>query len=206
MTGRPTDHPTPFGLTWTDVRRDGSRSGVGPAAGWFQPAINTNMSADSARAAADPHGPGRHSPRDNTVTTNAVSTMSRSFARVAPTGVFIGSGSNGQATRKVEGLVVRLDRGSSNLPGRIKGPARAGLSSLSARAVDPDDNAVTTPRMSRGHGGCRPCLSIMTVDCESPEDGTRTAGAGRGVRYPCPAGAEASAELTSLPAQVATPA
>ena len=28
-------------------------------------------------------------------------------------------GKDGRGTRKVEGLVVRLDRGSSNLPGRI---------------------------------------------------------------------------------------
>jgi hypothetical protein len=57
--------------------------------------------------------------RDNTVTTNAPSTRSRSSSRVEQMGVATAFGRNVQFMRKVEGLVVRLDRGSSNLPRRI---------------------------------------------------------------------------------------
>ena len=45
--------------------------------------------------------------------------------------------------------------------------------------ADPRDNAVTTPRLSRGQGGRRLILSIMTLDHEAPEDGTRTAASAR---------------------------
>ncbi len=56
--------------------------------------------------------------RDNTVTTNALSTRSRSSIIPDEMGVSAALGNDGQRLRKVEGLVVRLDRGSSNLPGR----------------------------------------------------------------------------------------
>ena len=68
-----------------------------------------------------------HMPRDNTVTTNALSTTSRSS--IVPDGICISAavGKGGQGVRKVEGLVVRLDRGSSNLPGRIGRPRKHGV-------------------------------------------------------------------------------
>ena len=59
------------------------------------------------------------SARDNTVTTNALSTRSRSSTILDGMGFSVAVANNGHVLRKVEGLVVRLDRGSSNLPGRI---------------------------------------------------------------------------------------
>ena len=64
--------------------------------------------------------------RDNTVTTNAQSTKSKSSSRADRMCVSAAFGRIWQSARKVEGLVVRLDRGSSNLPGRIS--HSAGLS------------------------------------------------------------------------------
>ena len=65
--------------------------------------------------------------RDNTVTTNVLSRRSGSSMIAEAMGVAATVGKDGQPLRKVEGLVVRLDRGSSNLPGRIKGPAYVGV-------------------------------------------------------------------------------
>jgi hypothetical protein len=56
--------------------------------------------------------------RDNTVTTNALSIRFRSSIVTDEMGVSAAVGKDRQVGRKVEGLVVRLDRGSSNLPGR----------------------------------------------------------------------------------------
>jgi hypothetical protein len=86
----------------------------------------------SAQSAGEVRPVGRV--RDNTVTTTALSSRSRSSIVPDEMCVSAAVGKDGQAARKVEGLVVRLDRGSSNLPGRIKGPAMAGLFSVSARA------------------------------------------------------------------------
>jgi hypothetical protein len=57
--------------------------------------------------------------RDNTMTTKALRTRSRSSIVRDEMGVSAAIGKHGHGLRKVEGLVVRLDRGSSNLPGRI---------------------------------------------------------------------------------------
>src|SRR5688572_17290377 len=65
--------------------------------------------------------------RDNTVATNAPSTTSRSSSRADQMYVSTPSGPIWQSARKVEGLVVRLDRGSSNLPGRIGKPRKCGV-------------------------------------------------------------------------------
>ena len=45
-------------------------------------------------------------------------------------GVSAAVGQDGQVARKFEGLVVRLDRGSSNLPGRMKKPRERGFALL----------------------------------------------------------------------------
>src|ERR671911_2889262 len=61
--------------------------------------------------------------RDNTLTTTGTSTRSTSSMRMDKrVGFRLVDGM--QSVRKVEGLVVRLDRGSSNLPGRISHVAR----------------------------------------------------------------------------------
>jgi hypothetical protein len=72
--------------------------------------------------------------RDNTVTTNALSTRSRSSIVPDEMGVSAAVLKDGQVARKVEGLVVRLDRGSSNLPGRIFPSLRGFLNSPASRA------------------------------------------------------------------------
>jgi hypothetical protein len=81
--------------------------------------------------------------RDNTVATNAASTTSRSSSRADQMCVSTALGRIGQVARKVEGLVVRLDRGSSNLPGRIF----ALFAGLSRRRAD---------RSRRGQGFAMP--------------------------------------------------
>ena len=74
---------------------------------------------------------------DNTVATNALSTRSRS-STIADGMRDSGTvGNDGEELRKVEGLVTFTGRGSSNLPGRIKGPASVSLSPASARGVRP---------------------------------------------------------------------
>jgi hypothetical protein len=84
-----------------------------------------------------------------------------------------------QSTRKVEGLVVRLDRGSSNLPGRTERPANRRLSLSSVTGVSlrgrSYDSAVTTPRLLGTHCGCRCSLLVIAVDHDPEEDGTGTA-------------------------------
>jgi hypothetical protein len=49
--------------------------------------------------------------------------------------------------------------------------------------ADPCDNAVTTPRVSRDQGGRRVILSVITLDHEAPEDGTRAAAFARAFRF-----------------------
>jgi hypothetical protein len=71
------------------------------------------------RASGSPGSVELPRPRDNTVTTNALSTTSRSSIVRDEMCVSAAIGTIEQVARKVEGLVVRLDRGSSNLPGRI---------------------------------------------------------------------------------------
>jgi hypothetical protein len=77
----------------------------------------------------------REASRDSAVTTNAPSTRSKSSSRVDEMAASTAFGRIKHAARKVEGLVTFTGRGSSNPPGRTKAPARAGLSSVSARAL-----------------------------------------------------------------------
>jgi len=72
--------------------------------------------------------PSRRTPsaRDSTVTTNGLSTRSRSSSVPDEMCSSAAVGRDGQFVPKVEGLVVRLDRGSSNLPGRIGKPRQRG--------------------------------------------------------------------------------
>ena len=93
------------------------------------------------------HAAPRHRlpPPDNTVTTNALSTRSRSSMIPDAMGALGAEGKDGQVARKVEGPVVRLDRGSSNLPGRTKGRARASLFFACRRGLRLGVDAVTTP-------------------------------------------------------------
>jgi len=75
-------------------------------------------------------------PRDNTVTTNALSTWSRSSTVLDGMRESVSVGRERQAVRKVEGLVTFTGRGSSNLPGRIGKPRKRGaFVVLRARAV-----------------------------------------------------------------------
>ena len=70
------------------------------------------------------------------MTTNALSTRSRSSIVADGMCIQAAVGKDGQVARKVEGLVVRLDRGSSNLPGRIGKPRKRGVfCCLGTRAV-----------------------------------------------------------------------
>ena len=69
------------------------------------------------------------------MTTNAPSTRSRSSNSPDATCSSVAVGKGGQGKLKVEGLVVRLDRGSSNLPVRIGKPGKCGVSAVWTRAV-----------------------------------------------------------------------
>jgi hypothetical protein len=74
--------------------------------------------------------------RDNTVTTTVPSSQFRSSRRADQMCVSTAFGRIWHLASKVEGLVVRLDRGSSNLPGRIGKPRKRGVfCCLGARAV-----------------------------------------------------------------------
>jgi len=60
--------------------------------------------------------------------------------------------------------------------------------------VDPPETAVTPRRVSRGHGGCCLILSVMTLDHEAPQDGTRSGGRRTRVRLPLHANATSESD------------
>jgi hypothetical protein len=74
--------------------------------------------------------PAREAFRYNTVTTNALSTRSRSSSIRDGMCVSAALGKDGQDTRKVEGLVVRLDLGVRISLGALESPANAGFSTV----------------------------------------------------------------------------
>ena len=105
--------------SWLNVPTAIALAAAGDVPVWSCPTPPTPRHQQALSATAD-----RMPSRDNTVTTTALSTRSSSSMIAYGMRDSAVGGQDCQSVRKVEGLVVRLDRGSSNLPGRIHQRAR----------------------------------------------------------------------------------